>query len=139
MALLERTFRWTEKYSVNIAVLDRQHQALFDTVNELKEALTSGHGSVVVDDVLKKLFDYALTHFAAEELLMTEHAYPGLETHRAEHKRFARNTKKFLEDYKAGKTGVPVELLLFLQSWLNDHLLKTDKAYSAYLNARGVR
>jgi len=139
MALLERTFRWTEKYSVNIAVLDRQHQALFDTVNELKEALTSGHGSVVVDDVLKKLFDYALTHFAAEELLMTEHAYPGLETHRAEHKRFARNIKKFLEDYKAGKTGVPVELLLFLQSWLNDHLLKTDKAYSAYLNARGVR
>jgi len=139
MAILERTFRWTEKYSVNIAVLDRQHQALFDTVNELKEALTGGHGSMVVDDVLKKLVDYALTHFAAEELLMSEHAYPGLETHRAEHRRFARNIKRFLEDYKAGKTGVPVELMLFLQSWLNDHLLKTDKSYSAYLNARGVR
>jgi hemerythrin len=128
---------------VNIAVLDRQHQALFDTVNELKEALTSGHGSVVVDDVLKQLFEYALTHFAAEELLMTEHAFPGPETHRAEHQRFARKIEKFREDYredyKGGKPGVPVEIMLFLQSWLQEHLLKSDKAYSACLNARGVR
>lgn len=139
MALLQRTFCWTERYCVNIAVLDRQHQALFDTVNELKEALTSGHGRMVIDEVLKKLVDHALTHFAAEESLMTEHAFPGLETHRAEHKRFARNIEKFLKDYKAGKTGVPVDLMLFLQSWLQEDLLKTDKAYSAYLNARGVR
>ena len=139
MTLMQQTFCWTERYSVNIAVLDRQHQALFDTVNELKDALTSGQGSGVVADVLKKLSDYALNHFAAEELLMTEHAFPGLETHRAEHKRFARKVEKFLEDYKAGKTGVPVALMLFLQSWLQEHLLKTDKAYSAYLNARGAR
>jgi len=139
MTLVQRTFCWTERYSVNIAVLDRQHQALFDTVNELKDALTSGLGSGVVEEVLKKLSDYALNHFAAEELLMTEHGFPGLETHRAEHERFARNVEKFLEDYKAGKTGVPVALMLFLQSWLQEHLLKTDKAYSAYLNARGVR
>jgi hemerythrin len=136
---MPRTFCWTERYSVNIAVLDRQHQALFDTVNELKEALASGHGSVVVDGVLKKLFDYTWEHFAAEELLMTEHAFPALETHRAEHKRFARSIEKFQEDCKAGKTGVPVELMLFMQSWLQEHLLETDKAYSAYLNARGVR
>ena len=74
-----QTFCWTERYSVNIAVLDRQHQALIDTVNELKDALTSGQGSGVVAEVLKKLSDYALNHFAAEELLMTEHAFPGLE------------------------------------------------------------
>jgi len=139
MTPMRRTFCWTERYSVNIAVLDRQHQALFDTVNELKEALTSGHGSSVVDEVLEQLFEYALTHFAAEELLMTEHDFPGLETHRAEHQRFAQTIEKFREDYQAGKTGVPVELMLFLQSWLQEHLLKCDKAYSAYLNARGVR
>jgi len=136
---MPRTFCWTERYSVKIAVLDRQHQALFDTVNELKEALTSGHGSRVVDEVLKKLFHYAGEHFAAEELLMTEHAFPLLETHRAEHRRFTRNIEKFLEDHKAGKTGVPVKLMFFMQSWLQEHLLKTDKAFSAYLNARGVR
>ena len=139
MALLHPTFCFTERYSVNIAVLDRQHEALFDTLNELKDALTSGHGATVVDEVLKELFDFAFTNFASEERLMTEHAFPGLETHRTEHKRFAQTIEKFREDFKAGRTGVPVEIMLFMQSWLQDHLLKTDKAYSAYLNARGVR
>ena len=138
MGLPNPTFCWTERYSVNISVLDRQHQALFDTVNELKDALTSGHGAAVVGEVLKQLFEYASTHFATEEKLMTEHAFPGLETHRAEHQRFARTIERYREDYKAGKTGVPVEIMLFLQSWLQEHLLKADKAYSAYLNARGV-
>lgn len=138
MALLHPTFCWTQRYSVNIAVLDRQHEALFDTLNELKDALTGGHGAAVADDVLKQLSDYAFTHFATEEKLMTEHAFPGLETHRAEHKKFAQTIEKFQEDYQTGKTGVPVEIMLFMQSWLQEHLLKTDKAYSAYLNARGV-
>jgi hemerythrin len=44
-----------------------------------------------------------------------------------------------MEDYRASKPGVPVKLLLFLHSWLKEHLLKTDKLYSAYLNARGVQ
>jgi hemerythrin len=105
MATMQRTFSWTERYSVNIAVLDRQHQALFDTINELQDALTSGHGSRAVDEVLKKLAGYALNHFSAEESLMTEHAFPGLETYRTEHKRFARNLEKFLEDYKGGQDG----------------------------------
>ena len=139
MALLHPTFCWTEKYSVNIAVLDRQHEALFRTLNQLKDALTSGQGGTVVDDVLKHLFDYAFTHFATEEKLMTEHAFPGLETHRAEHKRFAQTIEKLQEDCKAGKTGVPVAIMLFMQSLLQEHFLKADKAYSAYLNARGVR
>ena len=138
MALQHPTFCFTERYSVNIAVLDRQHEALIQTVNELKDALTCGHGAVVVDKILKELFEYASTHFATEEKLMTEHAFPGLETHRAEHQRFAQTIEKFQEDYKVGKTGVPVEIMLFMQCWLQDHLLKTDKAYSAYLNARGV-
>jgi hemerythrin len=29
--------------------------------------------------------------------------------------------------------------MLFLHTWLKSHLMKTDKQYSAFLNARGVR
>jgi hemerythrin len=46
---------------------------------------------------------------------------------------------KLLEDHHAGKTGVPVSLMLFLQTWLREHILVSDKAYSSFLNARGVR
>jgi hemerythrin len=139
MTTMTSAFRWTESYSVNIAALDRQHQGLFDTINELNRALASGEGARVADPVLQKLVKYVLTHFAAEEALMTEYKFPGLDAHRMEHQKFAQAVTKFLEDYHAGKPGVPVSLLLFLQEWLKGHIRKTDKAYSSFLNAQGVR
>jgi hemerythrin len=138
MTTSNSAFRWTEQYSVNIAALDAQHQGLFATIHELNEALARGAGLRVTEPVLKKLVEYAQTHFAAEEALMTEYRFPGLETHRMEHQQFGKKVTKFLEDYRAGKQGVPVSLLMFLQTWLKGHILTADKAYSGFLNARGV-
>ena len=93
-----------------------------------------------MDGVLTRLLDYAKDHFAAEERLMEDHHFPGLLTHQMEHQAFGRNVNRYLEDFRAGKLGASSALLLFLQSWLKQHiLLKTDKAYSAFLNERGVR
>lgn len=131
-------FRWTERYSVNIEALDRQHQGLFATIDELNAALTAGQGATAMEDVLRKLVEYSMTHFATEEALMEWHEFPGLATHRVEHEAFKRNVTKYLEDFRAEKVGAPVSLLLFLQSWLKEHILKSDKAYSSFLNERGV-
>jgi len=131
-------FRWSERYSVNIAKLDRQHQGLFDLLNELNAALAKGHGASAMKDTLDKLARYAQTHFASEEILMEQHNFPGLATHRVEHEAFVRNLAKYLDDFQKEKTGAPDALLLFLQSWLKEHILKTDKAYGAFLNERGI-
>jgi hemerythrin len=139
MPVASSTFRWTEAYSVKIAVLDEQHQKLFDTVNELDRALRTGEGNSVIDPVLGKLVDYARVHFGEEELLMEKHNFPGRCTHRTEHESFRRKIEVFLEEHKAARPGVPVSLLFFVQAWLKHHVLKTDKQYSAFLNARGVR
>jgi hemerythrin len=139
MPVATGTFRWTEAYSVKIAVLDQQHQKLFDTVNELDRALRTGEGSYVIDPILGKLVDYARVHFAEEEALMEKHNFPGLPTHRTQHESFRRKIDGFLEEHKAAKPGVPVSLLFFVQAWLKQHVLKTDQQYCAYLKARGVR
>jgi hemerythrin len=131
-------FRWTDRYSVNIAELDRQHQAFFVMVNELNQALATGEATAITNSVLQRLVEYAHTHFAAEEALMTEYKFPALLTHRTEHDRFRQLVTKFLGDHHAGKAGVPVSLMLFLQTWLKEHILVSDKAYSTFLNARGV-
>lgn len=138
MSVATCTFRWTESYRVNIAVLDQQHQQLFDAVNELDQALRKGEGKAALDPVLDKLVEYALVHFAAEESLMQEHEFPGLPTHRTQHEMFRQKIAAYLKEHTAGKPGVPVSLLLFMQGWLKQHVLKTDKQYSAFLTARGV-
>jgi hemerythrin len=133
-----KVFRWTEAYSVRIALLDQQHQGLFLTVDELNQAMAAGRGNEVLVAVLRKLADYAVIHFAAEESLMEEHDFPGLSTHRAEHEMFRKKLAGFLEDHKGGKRGVPVSLMFFLQGWLKDHVQHADQLYSGFLNARGV-
>jgi hemerythrin len=133
------TLRWTEKYSVNIAALDRQHQRFFATVNELNGALANGEGRAASMKVLSALSEYATNHFAAEEALMAEYKFPGLAAHRVTHEKFIQSIKQFTEDHRAGKPGAPVSMMLYLQAWLKQHLLGEDKLYVDFLNARGVR
>ena len=70
---------------------------------------------------------------------MEQHHAPGLSTRGEQHELFREKVAAFLEAHRAGKPGVPVSLMLFMQNWLKAHFLKTDENYSAFLNARGVR
>jgi hemerythrin len=133
-----QTFRWSEVYSVHIAILDEQHRKLVATINELNQALRSGMGASVIDSVLGKLMEYANEHFKSEETLMEQHNFPGLPAHRRQHEEFRRRMALFMEAHGAGKPCVPVSVMLYMEKWLKEHMIKTDQLYSAYLNARGV-
>jgi hemerythrin len=82
---------------------------------------------------------YAKYHLADEEALMAEHNFPSLSSHRAAHEQFGKQIEAFLAEHRQGKVGVPAHLLMFMQSWLKEHVMRIDKQYSAFLNARGVR
>ncbi|HVP64494.1 MAG TPA: bacteriohemerythrin [candidate division Zixibacteria bacterium] len=138
MDVRTNAFRWTQQYAVNVAELDRQHQWLFATIDEFNNALSAGQGAAVTHSALQKLLQYAQTHFAAEETLMREHHFPGLEQHKLEHEKFVKDVLRFIEEFKSKKPNVPASLLSFLEHWLKHHIMVTDKAYSSYLNERGV-
>ncbi len=97
--------------------LQRQHQGLFEIINDLNQALDIGRGADVMDKILTQLVEYANMHFAAEEALMEKYAFPSLPTHKVEYQAFARNVAKYLDDFKSGKVGAP-PALLFLPSIL---------------------
>lgn len=59
-------FQWNGNYSLQVAQLDQQHQTLFQTIDELQEALPVGHGKDLRGKILQKLMDYTKSHFAAE-------------------------------------------------------------------------
>lgn len=138
MPVSDSAFAWTKAYSVNIAILDKQHQELFETINELDQAFRHGCGNDAIDPVLHQLVRYAMSHFLAEESLMQQHNFPGFLTHCGEHQMFRAKLAEFLADHRAGKAGVPASLLLFLREWMKEHVLDMDKQYSSFLNAHGV-
>jgi hemerythrin len=131
-------FQWTERYAVQVTDFDRQHKSLFRMVNELHEALGRGRGKDVVGKILQQLIEYTATHFAEEEAAMEKNGFPELKSHEAEHRSMTEQILKFQKDFQAGKVGVATALMLFLQKWLHDHLLETDKKYGPFLNEKGI-
>ena len=135
---MSTAFRWKENYSVKVVALDNQHKKLFELVNELHAAMGEGHGNDVAGDILYRLIDYTVHHFSAEERLMEQHKFPGLPSHRAEHKALTDKVLAFKKDFDAGATNVTPQLMMFLQQWLRNHIQSVDQRYGDFLNAQGV-
>ena len=130
--------QWTDKLSVNVASIDAQHKNLVALLNELHDAMKAGKSHDVLSKTLDRLVDYTKTHFAHEEVCMTKTCFAGLKDHKCQHDDLAKTVLKFQADFKAGKTGVTIEVLTFLQNWISNHILKTDKLYSAHLNSHKI-
>jgi hemerythrin len=130
---------WSANISVGVGEMDAQHQKLVAMVNQLHEAMAGGKGNEAIGPILTGLVDYTKSHFAAEERLMAAHGYPNLPAHKVEHENLVKQVGEIVAKFKAGKTMISVSVMNFLKDWLMNHINRTDKAYGAYLNGRGIR
>ncbi len=86
---------WTETYSVGVSELDDHHRELFSLLNSnLKSVIDKNGDSKTISTDLKKLHEYAITHFKAEEDLLLKINYPDAEAHRLEHEEFQKELQK---------------------------------------------
>ena len=129
---------WTEEFSVEVQSIDRQHQKLFQMLNELHDAMKVGNGTKLAPAILTRLVAYTHEHFATEEALMKHAGYPGLAAHRAEHEKLTQQVAKMAKDLADGNAATTTSLLDFLRNWLRSHILTRDKSYTAHFRAAGI-
>ena len=129
---------WQPQLSVNVSRFDTQHKELISLINELHDAMLSGKTRDIIADVLLRLTDYTITHFADEENLMLEHNYPQYKTHKLAHENLVAKVKETIQKYEAG-LPINVEVMHFLKDWLKNHIMGEDKAYSSFFNSFGVK
>lgn len=120
---------WTEAMSVGHAELDRDHQRLIGILNHLGINVELGNRHIV-EFILEDLADYAQVHFRREEQHLQRLNFPELERHGSIHDAITRRIEdakwKYLQGFSATLHG---ELLTFLTSWLNHHILVEDMKY----------
>lgn len=121
------------------ATIDAQHRELFHRVNQLLEASRVHRSRAEVARLLDFLGDYVVSHFAAEERVMAEAAYPGLDGHREEHRRFVKEFAALYEEFKAEGPGplFAIRVGNRVTAWLREHIYRTDRALGEWLRARG--
>ena len=125
---------WTEEYSVGVKELDDHHRQLFSLLNNnLKSVIENNGKSKTIAADLKKLQEYAVTHFKTEENLFLKINYPDAKAHLREHEEFRKELRK-LDTLADGTDDLAtLKLLLFLSTWFTKHIMTVDKKYIPYL------
>jgi len=129
---------WNETYSVKVKEIDVQHKKLVNIINELHDKMKEGKGKEVVEKLLAELLDYTVFHFSFEEKLLNINNYPEHKTHAKLHADLMEQVQVFRNKVKSGNSLLSLELMNFLKKWLVEHILDSDKKYSAFLNAKGI-
>lgn len=121
--------KWTEKYSVNNALLDLQHRQLFSIINRFSHEIEAGNGQLVLQEILEDMSKYAWMHFRTEEDLLFKSDYKALSEHKALHDAFKHRLIE-LAEMSDEDIALKIEAVhRFLRSWLTAHILNEDVKY----------
>lgn len=129
---------WSDRFVLGIDLIDQQHQVLFRLIDQLAKAIQDEDSPDELQQVFDKLKEYTLTHFAAEEHLMAQHAYRGDREHQENHHALAHSLAQLVERAKTGQPLVSLETMNFLRQWLYHHIDDVDRQFAEFLKAKGI-
>jgi hemerythrin len=127
---------WSGELGVGVDEIDAEHELQVGLVRALEGQL--GRASrEEAGRLLEQLLDYSRVHFAAEELMMRLHAYPGHGEHEAEHGRLLEQLEEIRKAWAAGQVQPTKELVTALRHWLAEHVQTFDRGLGLHLGNLG--
>ncbi len=126
----EFMYQFTEDIRIGIEEIDEEHERFFSLINEAQAMLDQSgiDVKIVATEVIKRLKDYAITHFAHEEAYMKKIRDSELSSQKIEHADFAEKMNainvEVLDDDATRK--MMSELLEYLSRWLFKHIIGSD-------------
>lgn len=127
---------WHDDLSIGVPEIDAQHKRLIAMVNEVDEAIRLRHGADISAGALRRLCDYAVEHFAAEEALMDPDAYADYDRHMGQHMECTDKALEFLQTMDTGGEVDMAGFLAFLTGWVREHILEVDQGLGRHLREK---
>lgn len=122
--------RWSNSFNCNIEEIDKQHKELVEMLNSLYSAFLDKEHAENIKGIVEEMMKYAAIHFKTEESYFDKFGYSERSVHIAAHASFTDNVRNFADEYNKNKNALTYKVLSFLQNWLIDHILKTDKKFA---------
>jgi hemerythrin len=127
---------WTdEAFTVHVPIIDQQHQRLIALINRLEDLIEASEFERL-DEVFLDLIEYTKYHFSTEEQLLKMAGYGHYDAHHASHETFVKKISELHRAYANQADEKPLTAKLLsdtLSKWVERHILKEDKEYSAAL------
>ena len=115
------------------AVMDTQHQGLFDDANVLRVAILSGGPVDEVGATIDTLIHDVVEHFQDEEAILAAADYPGTAKHATLHRELADNAATLVGRFRAGKLGIGKLFQFLAHHVIAEHTLDADRELIPYL------
>lgn len=131
---------WSNLYSVKVEEIDKQHKDLIGTVNKIIECLNSypNQQQEQIESIFKEILNYTEEHFKTEEKYFSMFKYEGAKEHIEKHREFVEYIDNFKANFELNNTEKMVDLIYFLEQWLEDHLINMDHKYMKCFKANGL-
>lgn len=130
---------WSDKYSVNVSIIDKEHKDFIGIVNKVTVAKQHNYSQKEVEDLLGVLVKFAKEHFETEETYMSTFQYPDYLLHYNEHLNFSLHMIIYKNQVINGEYKILDELHKYLQEWVVYHMQITDKKYTKCFNKNGLK
>lgn len=119
-------FNFDDCLLTGVDMVDSQHKAIFEMVNEFYYAVQHGMGYQAARGMLDFLGRYVKDHFADEEKLMIEIEYERMPEHKAEHEGLIAQLAEYME-YDELNEVILTNITNTVVDWLNIHISSEDK------------
>lgn len=127
-----------EGAELGLEVMDGEHAAQIRLLESFEKGLRDGRSRDDLSIVLDRLVEFTNLHCMSEEMLMQQHAYPGLGAHVKEHDALLEQVRKMQGGFDAGDQTMTVAELTALRAWLIDHIKTKDLAFILYLEKNKI-
>ena len=124
-------YNMKEEYKIGLDHIDKQHEKLFELADKaymlLKDEFAVDKYDKIVE-IINELKEYTIFHFKSEEEYMESINYKGLFSQKLQHEKFINVLQEL--DFKQideNQDESLIKMLDFLNYWLSDHILISDK------------
>ncbi|MES9964894.1 MAG: hemerythrin domain-containing protein [Candidatus Sedimenticola sp. 20ELBAFRAG] len=125
---------WPDALSMSNPEIDAEHQLFVRRVNELNSAIIARHEKAEVVALMQLILQEAAEHFAHEERLFAEKAFPEARDHTKKHEQLTQSFLQALNVIRQTELGREwIETGLTIRDLLVEHVLKEDTRYISYL------
>jgi hemerythrin len=124
---------------LGIDVLDSEHRQLLALTRRLLAACDQESDPRSIDGIAADLVACVRDHMRSEETQMAAWDYGGIDIHKAAHDRLFAALEAILRPVRQ-QPGLDIsdDILGFLMTWLDEHILGEDKLFADFLKERGV-
>jgi hemerythrin len=129
---------WNSRYDTGLRVIDDQHRELFAVVGRFRRLAQTGAARSEVETLLGELVACSERHFATEEAIMSQFAYPDLSQHVSEHITMLASLRELLVGFRESQQSTALLVPALMEGWLKHHVSDGDFGFVTFLKAHNL-